>query len=224
MTTVLTRPSALLHTSSDHLRHLFGAVLAHAAVDDPDDPPMQCLTQVHIEVRDGNLRLVCSDRYTMGLVRQPMTSTSDDFATSFAVPVEDVRSALESVDGASTGLIVEENTLLVASKEIPGVKSELPWRRALDKVLVPHPTPTGHIALNPEFLARLQAAKPLSPGTPMLVRMSGEHGSIIATLGETFLGLVMPIRDVADRLSAECPLDVWFDLIDEEPTSAGGAS
>lgn len=231
MTTVLTRPSALLHTSSDRLRNLFRAVLSHAAVDDPDDPPAPTLTKVHVELRGGDLRLVCSDRYTMGIVRESMTSTLDGFTDSFAVPAEDVRSALDSVDGERAALIVEENTLRIASggtsEEIPGIPSTLTWRDLLARTLTPCPTPTGRIAFNPTLLSRLQAAKPLAPGTPMLFQMRGEGGAIVATLGEVFLGLVQPINmssaarqgDIPER-----PLDVWFDLIDEEPIPAGGAS
>lgn len=231
MTTVLTRPSALLHTSSDRLRNLFRAVLSHAAVDDPDDPPAPTLTKVHVELRGGDLRLVCTDRYTMGIVRESMTSTSDGFAASFAVPAEDVRSALELVDGERAALIVEENTLRITSdetsEEIPGVSSKLGWRQLLAKTLTPRPTPTGRIAFNPTLLARFQAAQPLAPEKPVLIHMRGEHGAIVATLGTIFVGLVQPINmssaarqgDIPER-----PLDVWFDLIDEEPIPAGGAS
>lgn len=231
-TTVITRPSALLHANADHIKRLFAAVLAHTATPGPDsdDYVLPALTQVHIEVLQGNLRLICSDRFSMGIVTVPMTSTSDGFATSFAVTAEEVRVALMRMDGAQATVIVEANALRItadeSSEEITGVRSDLPWRSALERILTPNPTPTGAIALDPKLLARLQEAKPLAPDEPMLLRLGGEKGAVVATLGATFLGLVMPINmQSAARhgLIPKKPLDGWFDLLDEEPVIARAA-
>ncbi|WP_214415634.1 hypothetical protein [Sphaerisporangium fuscum] len=227
-TAVVTCPAALLHASGSHIKNLFRAVTAHAAEIDPDDYVIPALTQIHIEVSGGEIRLICSDRFSMGIVRTPASSVFDDFATSFAVLAEDVECALESLGDEQASLIVGENTLRISTStgnhRFPGVRSDMPWRMVLGKVLAPQSTPTGNIALNPDQLARFQAVKPLEPEQPMLFRLSGEHGAVVATLGTTFLGLVMPVRLNAEHRPAtapERPLDAWFDIIDEPSAERG---
>lgn len=223
MTTVVTTcPAALVHASGNDIKNLIHAVTAHAAEIDPEGYEPPALTRIHVEVRGGELRLICSDRYSMGIVRQPVSSAPAGFVASFAVPAEDVECALASLGDAPASLIVEENALRISTgngnHHFPGVPSGVPWRKALERILAPQPTPTGHIALDPKLVARLQDAKPLAPEQPLLVRLSGECGAVVATLGTTFLGMVMPInlRD-AVRLGSvpDRPLDGWFDLLDE---------
>lgn len=224
MTAVLTRPAATLVTEAAHLKTLLKAVLAHAAEPDPDDFELPALLQLHIEVRDGDLRLICSDRFTMGIVRHSMTSTSPDFAAAFAVNAEDVRVALFSLKPGQVSLVVEENALRITTEDsvhnFPGENSVLPWRGVLDRKLTPKATPTERVALNPKLLARFEAALPLAKGETMLFHLGGENGVIIATAGTSFLGMIMPIhqeRATRQGQISERPLDAWFDLADEEP-------
>lgn len=224
-TAVITGSAALLHASGEHINNLFNAVLAHTAQPDPDDPDdyvIPSLAQVHIEVRAGELRLACTDRYTMGVVRQPMTVTSHGFTASFAVAADDVALALPRTDETDVTLVVEEDGLRIAGSEgpaeVPGVPSEPPWRATLEKILDPRPTPTGIIAINPGLLARFQDAKPLAPDAAMLFQLGGEESVVIATLDTCFLGIVAPVSRVAATRSGlipDAPLDDWFDLIDE---------
>ncbi|MFI6889931.1 hypothetical protein [Streptosporangium canum] len=218
MTITITHSCALLHTTGRDLKALFEAVLAHASQDDNDLPTLR---QVHIEVHDGDLRLVCSDRFTMGIARQPLTSATENFACTFAVSAWQIRALVEAVDGsASVTVSIEDNRLLVTTDDkmhhLPGEESVLPWRMVLGRYLNPAPAPTGRFLMNPAFLARLAPARALQEDGVLQMQMHGEHQAVIATLGERFLALVMPMRDNG-RIKAlpSRPLDGWFDLIDE---------
>jgi hypothetical protein len=229
MTIVLadSHAAAALHESGHRIKNLFCAVLPHTADPDSGDFVLPPFTHVHVEVRGGELRLICTDRFTMGIVRHQLTSTSPDFAASFAVPVEDIRLALEPLDVNSATMIVEENALHImsgdASAKLTGTQSTVPWRGTLERLLTPEPTPTGHVALDPRLLARFQEAQPLDPKQPMIFRLSGQDKAVIATLGTVFLGLVQPMNLYAASHRAPVPkrpLDVWFDLVDEGPVPA----
>ncbi|MEV4181656.1 hypothetical protein AB0J28_09435 [Streptosporangium canum] len=221
-TITITKPSALLHMAGLDLKALFGAVLAHAS-DDEDDLPD--LTKVHVEVREGELRLACTDRYTLAVVRRSLSSTTDGFTCQYALPLGEIKALLKDIGDSGVHLTFEENQVRATFREetsvISGCVSGVPWRMALNRMLEPADTPTGRIAINPRFLARLESAMPLSPAEPMRLQMCGEHKAVIATLGTSFLALIMPVRtrSVGDEQPEDRPLDGWFDLLDETPSA-----
>ncbi|GAA4221463.1 hypothetical protein FHR32_005098 [Streptosporangium album] len=223
-TITITKPSALLHITGRDLKALFGSVLPHTS-DDPDGLP--ALQEVHVEIHDGDLRLVCTDRFTMAVVRRPMTSTTEAFSCRFALPVRDIRDLIEHLDDvAIASLAFEENRLFVTTEDsahnIPGSASVLGWRDLLNRVLKPSGTPVGRILIDPTFLARLEPAKRLNEDAPLVIQMQGEHGAVVATLGASFLALVMPMtsRSMREDLLPSRPLDGWFDLLDETDAPA----
>ncbi|MFI6513637.1 hypothetical protein ACIBCT_39040 [Streptosporangium sp. NPDC050855] len=220
MTLTITRPCALLHITGDEITSLLDAVLAHASQDGDD---LAMLRQLHIEVCEGDLRLVCSDRFTMAIARVPLTSTTEDFACTFAVSAWRIRELIRAFEGSDgVTVAIEERRLVVTNDDksysIPGEKSELPWRKALGRFLTPAAAPTGRILVNPALLARVGPARALHPDAPLQMQMHGEHGAMVATLGEHFLVIVMPIQNNG-RLNKQAlpdrPLDTWFDLLDE---------
>ncbi|MEV4096927.1 hypothetical protein [Streptosporangium saharense] len=223
MTTTVTRPSALLHTSGRDIKNLLGAVLPHLDTDGPDYPELPDLTRVHVEIHNGELRLICSDRYTMAVVRNPLTSAVEDFSCQFSIPGQEARDVTRSLkDTASVTLSFEADQLVVAVDDysyavIPSRESTLQWRKALARVLTPAATPASPILINPDYLARLEPARRLDEGTPMVIQMHGEHKkAVVATLGTHFLALIMPILRTGEAPQPN-PLDGWFDLLDEEP-------
>lgn len=229
MTTVLTRPAAMLRTSGARVKNLFNAVTAHTTDRDSDDYILSPWTQVHIEVQGDSLRLVCSDRYTMGIVREQVTATTEGFAANFAVYADDLRSTIQNMaDHARVSLVVEDNGLRIITEDesalyLPGEDSKLPWRRVLTGLLTPQSAPTAIIGLDPAFLARFGAAKPLAPDEPLVARFAGEKAMVVLTLGTVFLGMIAPITLGAAETSQR-PLDVWFDLLDEDPVAAPASS
>lgn len=219
---VTTRPAALLKTTGGDLKKLFNAVLAHDNDSEADDHPM--LSKVHIEVRDGSLRLICSDRFTLGVAVRHMDVMAEGFTSSFAVAADEIRAAREYLDETEPAtFIVEGDTLRIRGNvdaDIPGVGSELPWRDVLNKCLAPKPTPTGVMALDPELLARFREAKHLAPNKPMVFHLYGETSPTVVTIDGEFIGMIAPINMKATAdvgLLPDRPLDAWFDLLDESP-------
>ncbi|MFI6513326.1 hypothetical protein ACIBCT_37470 [Streptosporangium sp. NPDC050855] len=220
MTITITRPCALLHTTGRDLKALFDVVLAHASCDEDDLPE---LDQLHIEVCDGDLRLVCTDRHTMAIVRQPLESTTEGFTCAFAVSCWHIRHLVKALSDKDTVTVaIEANRLLVTIGDelhtIPGEESHLPWRKALARHLAPTSTPTGRLLINPALLARLAPARALYEDVPLQVQMHGERGAVIATLADRVLVLVMPMHNngrLSERALPSRPFDGWFDLLDE---------
>ena len=222
MTTVLTRPAATLKTTGGDLKKLMNAVLAH--VNDSEEDAHPIFAKLHVEVRDGSLRLVCSDRFTLGLAIQRLDVTSEGFTVSLAIPADEIRVALEYLDETSpVTFTVQGDAVRIKGNvdaEIPGVASKLPWRDVLSKFLRPQATPTATLGLDPAYLARFAAAKPLAPSAPLVARFAGEKGMTVLTLGTVFLGMIAPIdlgAALQNGTTPERPLDVWFDLLDEDP-------
>ncbi|MFC3984934.1 hypothetical protein [Streptosporangium jomthongense] len=220
MTITVTRPSALLHASGRDIKNLLGAVLPHLATDGPDAEELPDLTRLHVEIHAGELRLICSDRYTMAVTRTALTSATEDFA--LAIPGQDAKRLAEGLKGrADVTLSFEIDRLIVSEGDhrtvILGHDSDLQWRKVLARFLTPTATPADPILINADYLARLAPARRLDEGAPMAIRMHGEHKkAIVATLGEHFLALIMPILRTGEAPQPN-PLDGWFDLLDEEP-------
>lgn len=227
-TAVLTKPAAQLHTSGTRLQNLFNAVMVHTTDPDSEDYDLSPLTQVHVEVQGDTLRLVSSDRFTMGIVREPLTAVAEGFRASFAVYVEDLRDAIRILDEYDrVSLVVEENALRITTEHgtqsLSGEVSKLPWRRVLADLVTPQATPTTTLAVDPTYLARFATARPLDPSAPLVARFAGEKGMTVLTLGTVFLGMIAPIdlgAALKNGTAPEHPLDVWFDLLDEEPIPA----
>lgn len=216
---------ASLSIEGAELAHMFKAVLAHTdQEEDGDDWPLPQLTQVHLEVRGGNLRMVCTDRYTMAVVNRPVGTVSEGFRCSYALWGDQVRKVLDSIESLwPVALIVESVGVRIVGRDFEHVlkatKSELDWRTTLGKILAPENVPTTAFLVNPRFLARLDVARPLHDNIPFQFRMRGEDKTLVATLGDDFLALIAPVSTegheaVYGPLVAD--LDPWFDLIDED--------
>ncbi|MER5327126.1 hypothetical protein [Streptosporangium roseum] len=225
MTTILNSPTGLQSTGK-HVKALFGAVLPHVAAEEDQRHPV-ALTKLHLEVSDGELRLIGTDRYTLAVVRWPLTAAVRSFATRFSVATGRISKIIADLeDDASVDMRIKKTKLIITAGEttwvVPGMTGapiDPPWRRSLGKYLSPADVPVGRILIDPKFLARLESAKALlKPETPVAFHLRGENKPVIVTLGTVFLALVMPIRELgADKdLLPTRPLDGWFDLVDEE--------
>lgn len=222
-TLTITQPHALLTLRAAELRDIFNAVLAHKAVLDPDDENAdEQYAQVHLEVRGDRLRLACSDKYTMGICQRPLSSVHEGFSCSYALAGVAVRAAVLELNGPLAHLLIQKDSVSFTgtgwTNVIPATKSHLPWRSALAR-LSPTGVPMDDLLVRPEHLARFRAAQPLHPDSPILFQLRGEGQALIGTLGDDFLGLVMPVRKAKYQASGqvpESPLDPWFDLVDED--------
>ncbi|TMR91274.1 hypothetical protein [Nonomuraea basaltis] len=226
MTTVIAQSAGVLHTSAWTLRNLFGAIAPHLAVDDEDDPEVPAFTRLHVEIRDGELRLYGTDRYTFAVVRHPLTTTTAEYRTQFSIDGDDIRRLGDTLPQyGQVTLLIDDHRLYISGADfvhnIPGSPQyplSADWRALFGRHLHPADQPTGRIVINPVYLARLEAAQDLQQGTPMMMHLRGPHKAVIVTFGDTFIALIMPIR-VNSPKNGEGethPLDPWFDLLDED--------
>ncbi|GAA1614532.1 hypothetical protein GCM10009733_008420 [Nonomuraea maheshkhaliensis] len=217
MTITLASPAALLHTRGKHFKSLTRAVLPFAGRYDALP-----FTHLHVEVARGDLRLICSDRHTLAIVREPLTAATADFTTCVSVPADTIAAHLDTInDETRVDLAIENDKLVLAYMRtdvyIPAQPSELPWRKIVTANLPPADVPTGHLAVDASYLARLGPAQALTtPETSLHLQLRGADNAIIATVGGTFLALIRPLTaaGAADTTPVR-PLDDWFDLLDE---------
>ncbi|MEU6720394.1 hypothetical protein ABZ897_53840 [Nonomuraea sp. NPDC046802] len=160
-------------------------------------------THLHVEVAHGDLRLICSDRHTLAIVREPLTATTADFTACVSVPADTVAEYLDTLDDdAHADLAIENDKLVLAymhtDVRIPAQPSELPWRKIVTANLPPTDVPTGRLAVDASHLARLRAAQAFTmPKTPLRLQLRGADNAIIATVGGTFLALIKPSQPSA---------------------------
>ncbi|TMR92834.1 hypothetical protein [Nonomuraea basaltis] len=228
MTTVITGPSALLIAEPNTIRSLFEAVLPHVAVNDDDNddyhPPI--LTSVHIEVRDGHLLLVGSDRYTLAVVRWPLTVTTPDFTARFAVEGESIRGLLAELPAKAVSLRIEPGQLTVRNdgwtKTLPVSTrwaDRLPWQSVARRHGRIQDAEHGRAIVQPALLARFSSAARLLDLAvpPMVVHVQNETRHLVVTLGTVFLGLAAhpDTKRYRDGEIPAQPLNAWTDLLSE---------
>ncbi len=159
------------------------------------------------------------------MVRKSLATTYADFRTGFSVDGPVIESLIDDLPGDETAtLIIEDHTLTVSSETfrrviIGSAEHLFNWRVLLRKFLHFTATPIESFVISPEFLARLEHAKPLVEGAArMRFHMFGEDRPIIATLGVVFVAFIMPTNPTTcsfDELPNR-PLDIWQTIADEK--------
>ncbi|MFG1751452.1 hypothetical protein ACGFIL_14685, partial [Streptosporangium sandarakinum] len=124
MSTPTTTRSHRRETTADltgrELREIFGAVLPHVGAD--DFPPLSMLT---LEVGDGWLHVLATDRYTLGIVRHPLPTNRGRFALT--LPARAVQAVLRQIKLRATltirltpdGLSIDQTSEPALSYRLP---------------------------------------------------------------------------------------------------------
>jgi hypothetical protein len=239
MTDTLTPAPTQVHPSlaisTDRLRALFGAVLPHVQVEEDDEatlPPLDC---VNVDVFDGYLHLIGSDRFTLAVVREKLDGFAEVVTRALSLNVERVGQVLAALKDDTPVLVtIEADKVRLAQKgvslhlddEKPHVR--LPWRKPLHDAIVRHQAPhMASVGVNPKFLARLDAARDLAPESPMrLFTASGEveRKTILATLTDSFIAVIAPVSDEHGGPTWADALDSWRDTVDPARPAPGGTS
>lgn len=188
-----------LELTGAELRQMLGPVLAHASTDDPFIP---VLTYIGIEVTGGELYLIGTDRYTLGVIRHPLTEPAGRF--TLAVPANALRTMLRTIkarEAVELGISPDAVTIrhTVTAIEYRALAADdiepIDWRSLLAKALTANaPREAGDTAVSPAYLARFRAAT--RDGEPLMVRALGHV--VVVACGEHFIGAVAPLRPRAD--------------------------
>lgn len=216
------------------LRHRLGAVIPHA---DPDDI-FPALSAVHFEIRDGELTLMATDRFTLAVARVPGEPPPEQDPCG---PVlldrwyaRELRRLLKG-GGPATVLVSEDGTLTVKRRvdvannrrvtvtwDTAADTNWPPWRTAVRRALAAEPAELGgEYALNLSILARFQALDWREPAQYRITAGGGKDAPvIIVAAGDWFLGLAMPVRLAAARPPWRPDWSPWEPYAAPEPAAA----
>lgn len=184
-------------TASD-LHSALAAVLPHADTD----ASLPALNGVHLAVTDGVLQLRATDRYTLGTCTVPSaTELPDELA--YTLPLADAKrwvALLKAERDAPVTLTVESDKITLetysGSASATAPYGDFPNIAPLLANFTP--ADTAEVTLNGEYLARFAiAARALNPQDKtrrVTLTLGGPTKSAKITVGERFVGLIMPIR------------------------------
>jgi len=191
------------------LRLMLTAVLPHAN----DDDTLPALCGVNFEMCGGTLFLAATDRYTLGVAREqvPGAIAAGVPDQSALLPLEaarDLRRMLKKQAG-DIAILIEDGNLKVEAGSVSGswatvAKAKFPkWRTLIRPGLTGTTVPLGDgYGVNAERLTRL-AAGARKTGEALRIRVllpakkdqdRGRPPMVAATVGDWFLGVVMPVR------------------------------
>jgi hypothetical protein len=200
MTSTISVPAA-------KLRLMLTAVLPHACRDDT----LPALCGVSFEFRDGTLFLAATDRYTIGIAREPVPGSvaAEVPAQSAILPLEAARALRRMLkkQAGVAAVIIGSDTLSVECAAVSGSWRAtdgkfVDWRPLLHGALTGTLEPLGDSAgVNPQELSRLGIGAGRT-GTALNIRLlasarSGPVPMVMAIADDWFIGAVMPVRHFA---------------------------
>lgn len=211
-------------------RHALQAVIPHASTDKEAPQSIQC---VNFTVTPANLFLTATNRFTLGHAIASVWesdgltgSTEDDTFTLASETAKELLQlfkagsgkAEDSIGEALRITVDEQNvTFLDVSGLFPGKmfqipRSEgepfpLPWAKLLLEAMASDIAVPDRIATTGKYL-RLFAAAAAAYNEPLIIEPTGEVSKILISCGESFLGLLMPVR-ASDETELAGQLQEW---------------
>lgn len=207
-------PSPAAAFTIEHMSALRAALIgvaAHAA----NEPTLPAISAVRFEASGGRLLLVATDRYTLGVYRVDVGATDgahDDFEA--LVPAADVKLILSTFktsrhDDPAATLSLDGGTLTVSTPDrtltVRHLNAQFPPFRSLIKLAdnIDQPAYRGYM---PGNFARFE--KSAGKHDHMVVHGSTGTKPTLVTIGDYFVGLIMPVRVGGD--STDITLPAWL--------------
>ncbi len=200
--------------STGDLRNALRAVVVHAGKD--DEVPI--LQRVRFYIRDGNIMIAATNRYTVGLGLVSIWSDTEDDDTVVDVTPAQVgeilamfKSAKEKKgdDAGDDDLRLRITDRFLVATDVAGFfpGKEVTWPRVANEDNYPDlPTLVGRMLAtagsasastmhtNGSFLALFKAASSVYDEILTVEPTSEKQGALFVTVGESFLGAIMPIK------------------------------
>lgn len=179
-------------------------VLPHAG-DDRHLPMLCCL---NLEVADGRLLAVATNRYTMGIAWRELSDWAKEPAAQpahsarvFAADLQRLLAFLKPSRDTGATWTLTDTTLSVTidngeQTSIRTVDVEFPtWRKLLADRAVKESVALPQYGINARWLQVFdRSAKAVGEHLPMVWQFGSARDSALVSIGEQFLGLLMPVR------------------------------
>lgn len=191
-------------------------VLKDAQLFAHGDNAIPVINAVHLESRDKELIAVGTDRFVLGVSKTELDEITAPFAA--ALPLRQVKTILQLAGSCKQAfskvtIDADENVVRVAfsSGETLTLPAELEtgahrgWLKLLDST--PDDTPSKAMLLNPALLAKFSR---VTGGGQARARLHffGMAKPIRVTIGDSFVGMVMPAR-MPDDASVDWEAPDW---------------
>ncbi|MDL9938716.1 hypothetical protein QSJ18_18370 [Gordonia sp. ABSL1-1] len=153
---------------------------------------------VVIEMRDGILTAFATDRFTLGCNEIEYSVDGEDKAPDFATIIRLADLPLVSVLlKRSLGMPIEitpaDGRITLADTKVGEEVSPMDWRRSIASAVEKtsaNPDVNAAVSMNPVYLRRFAQLKPRPA-----MRVSSALAPILVTSGDSFIGLLMPLRE-----------------------------
>lgn len=196
--TTTARPHATLTCKGRDLQRLLRSVLVHAAARDTRvDIP--ALDQIRFEVTGTALHAIATDRFTIGVARADIETTTPTSDFHVQVPAADLAGVLRTLRVADTAtLTLCPNGVEVDDQRITyrlaGTDHAFPaWRGLLAAAMRNPIDPGEQVGLDSRHLAKFQTATQ-GRTEPLILHHHGPRRAVVITCGNWFLGAAMPVR------------------------------
>ncbi len=198
-------------------------ILKDAQIFASADSTLPSINAVHLEARGGELLAVSTDRFVLGVSKAPLDESGEAFEV--ALPLRQVKSIVQLAGAckqafSKAALKVEDGKLSVAfsSGETLTLPVELEvgphrgWMQLLSAVA--DEPPSKLMEINPQLLAKF--ARVSGARTRLRLGFFGPSKPIRASIGDDFVGLIMPVRiDLKETLEWTTP--DWAKQAPEKP-------
>lgn len=176
-------------------------ILKDASLFASSDNLLPIINAVHLTVRDGGLLAFGTDRFILGASKAPLEESGD---LEVALTLRQVKTVLQLANSckqafSQAALKVEDRVFHVAftsgeSLAMPVDLDEEPMVKWLTLLSSPakDDSPVKAMDINPQLLARFARVT----GGPARMRLwfSGAGKAIRVSIGDEFVGLIMPVR------------------------------
>lgn len=204
-------------------------ILKEAALFAHSSPDIPVVNAVHVEARGGQLVAVATDRFVLGASKTELDEPGQFLAALSLRQVKTITQLAGAGKQCFSTVVIDADDKQVKVAFSSGETLTLPaevergahtaWLKLLDSV--PDCEPSKAMDVNPQLVAkfaRLQGAR----ASRMRMHFFGHAKPIRVSVGDSFVGLVMPVR-MPDEVSMDWAVPEWL-REPPKPTSAARKS
>lgn len=204
----------------------FVRILKEAAIFAASSPDIPLINAVHLEARGTSLVAIATDRFMLGASKTELDEPEGSF--SVALRLKQVRSIIQ-IAGAgrqcfsSVAVTADDKQVSIAFSSgetlTMGVEVDPGQHRGWLKLLesTPGDGPAKAMAVNPQYMAKF--ARVQGGRAQMRMHFFGHARPIRVSVGDSFVGLIMPVR-MPDDASMDWVVPEWVASVPEKPDKA----
>lgn len=205
----------------------FVRILKEAAIFAGTGPDIPLINAVHLEARGTSLVAIATDRFVLGASKAKLDEQPDESFT-VALRLRQVRSIIQ-IAGAgrqcfsTVAVDADDKQVRIAFSSgetlTMGVEVERGQHRGWLKLLesTPGDDPAKSMAVNPQYMAKFGRVQ--GSQAYMQMHFFGHARPIRVTVGDSFVGMIMPVR-MPDDVSMNWIVPEWVAPVAEKPSKA----